>query len=486
MRLLKDTISYSGLSFAQKGIGFFLLPVYTACLTPSDYGVINVVGAVVGFLTIFYPLGSEATLVREYFPGKEDRGNIARIWGTLLLLTIFFGVLMTFFLSVTHRWILDRVTNAMPFWPFLALGLLMALCSPLRGLYGCSLQVRQRASDYIRLEGGFVLCRLALLLIALLVFRWKAPGALLAFAISELFFAVIALGLFNKDVEWTMDLGILGKSLAYSLPLVPYGLAGWTTSYLGSLVLNYFESTHAVGIYSMAANFALIQTFVVTGFHQAFYPHVFQGFEMATPEAWSNLRRKAVLATWLFATCGVGLSLFGREVLMLMTKPAFWEASRVIPLLVLAGFFQGIYVFYSLILSYHKKATPLLPITAICGAIVSLVAMLFLIPRYSIMGASAAICLGTLGRLLCAVFFCKRRFHVPWPGGSFLLFSIFLVFGCLSVGLLNEPLRFSWDFLVLKIGTALGLSCIFAFIASRSISLKQLIPIGWFQARGNP
>ena len=52
-RILRNSGLYSFVSFLQKGAAFFLLPVYTAYLTPEDYGTLSVIQALVSFFSIF-------------------------------------------------------------------------------------------------------------------------------------------------------------------------------------------------------------------------------------------------------------------------------------------------------------------------------------------------------------------------------------------------------------------------------------------------
>lgn len=479
MKLLKDSLAYGGLAFAQKGIGFLLLPVYTQYLSPEDYGLINTVAATVGFLIMFYSLGSEASISRHYFGGKESLGEVPVVWGTLIIATILSCLGLTLFFAATHSWLLDRAVRDVPFWPYLALGLLMAACTPMKNLYLVSLQTRERAASYMKLEGSFILFRLGLLLFMLIILQWKALGALVAFAVAEVIFAAIALGLFSKDLRWKLEPKILRASLAYSLPFIPYWLAGWSTTYLGVLVLNFFSGKHEVGLYAMAANLALIQTFLVGGFHQAFFPSVLRGLDMDQEENLKSVREKSLLAAGIFSLIAIALSLFGREILMLMAKSSYWPAARIAPPLLLAAFWQGLYVFYSQVLSFHKGASRLMPLAAIAGAVVAIPLMLILVPKYSIMGAAVAGCLGVLGRLLSSIWLC-RTFPRLWPGKAFVMISLITIVGCLSVYGIDLAGGFSWKNLAMKtMAFAISLSVVL-LVVGREVSIKSwLAALRW-------
>ena len=424
MRLLKDSAVYFSLSLGQKGIALVLLPVYTRYLSPGDYGIVNAVGAVVGLLQMLYPLGGESALARSYFPNDRSSGSDQRrVWGSLLLFVILVGGVSTVLLSLSAPWFLGPVMGGIAFWPCVFLGLIAALAGPVRTLYSTSLQIRERAAEYLSIEGGFMLLRIVLMLVLVIGFRFEATGMLLSGAIAEGVFALVSLWRFRADVWWGIDRPILRKTLSYSLPIVPHMLAGWSTTYLASLVLNYLQGTAQTGLYGLAASLASVESFLVGGFNQAFLPRVYAALAANDPAEVDRLNRRTQAAVAGFAIGAVALSLFSPEVLRLMTRPAYWPASEVIPLLVLAGFFQGIYSLYGHLLYYYPNGTRFLPLASGAGGIVSVALMVVLIPRYSIMGAAVAGCLGVLTRLVVAAVICNVRYSVPWSQSRLLWLS---------------------------------------------------------------
>ena len=415
MKLLKDTAIYFSLSLGQKGVGFLLLPVYTAFLSPADYGIVDAVGAVTGLLQLLYPLGGDAALARSYFPNDSSSGSDhRRVCGTVLLFVIMAGSVVTLGLSLTARWSLAPFMGGIPCWPCVFLGLIAALAGPVRMLYSTSLQVRERATEYMWIEGGFMLLRIMVMLVLVVGFGFAATGVLLSGAVAESIFALISLWRFRQDVWWGIDRPILRRTLGYSLPIVPHMLAGWSTTYLASLVLNILQGSAQTGLYGRASMLASVESFLVAGFAQAFQPRIYAALSDNNPSALGGLSRRTYAAVAGFAIGAVGLTLFSPEVLRLMTRPSYWQASEVIPLLVLAGFFQGVYSLYSLLLYYHRNGTRYLPLASGAGGIVSVTLMFTLIPRFSIMGAAVAGCLGVLMRLAVAAVICNVRFSVPW------------------------------------------------------------------------
>ena len=53
-KILKNTSLYTLCALLQKGTGFLLLPIYTTYLKPEDYGTMNLILSVTGFLSILF------------------------------------------------------------------------------------------------------------------------------------------------------------------------------------------------------------------------------------------------------------------------------------------------------------------------------------------------------------------------------------------------------------------------------------------------
>ena len=485
MRLLKDTAIYFSLSLGQKGIGFLLLPIYTAFLSPEDYGIVGAVGAVVGLLQMLYPLGCDAALARSYFPNDQSAGSdYRRVWGTLLLFVLLVGGVCTLGLSLGQRWVLEPVMKGIAFWPYVFLGLVAAFAGPVRTLYSTSLQIRQRATEYLSIEGGFMVLRIVVMLMLIVVFRMKATGILLSGAIAESVFALVSLWRFKRDVWWGIDRPILRKTLGYSLPVVPHMLAGWSTTYMAGLVLNYLEGPAQTGLYVLASTLASVESFLVGGFGQAFLPRVYAVLASDDESELEGLKRRTIAAVAGFAIGAVILSLFSPEILRLMTRPAYWAAGDVIPLLVLAGFFQGVYSLYSMLLYYHPNGTRFLPVASGAGGIVSVALMFVLIPKYSIMGAALAGCLGVLTRLAVAAVICNVRYSIPWSQ------SRMLWLGVVGTALVTMPLFIpvlgggGWNLALPKVLVAAGATAVLWRLLPGLVR-SEIIALGRARLKGN-
>ena len=71
--LLKDSMIYGGGRMLQKFLTALMLPLFTAFLTKSDYGIVGMVVTVTTFLDVFVTLGFDVAFTRFYFDDKSPK-----------------------------------------------------------------------------------------------------------------------------------------------------------------------------------------------------------------------------------------------------------------------------------------------------------------------------------------------------------------------------------------------------------------------------
>ena len=75
--LLKHSLVYGLGQLLSRLASFLLLPLYTSCLTPADYGVIAILDVSAGMLTIVIGAGMAAAVNRYHFDAQDEAGAAA-------------------------------------------------------------------------------------------------------------------------------------------------------------------------------------------------------------------------------------------------------------------------------------------------------------------------------------------------------------------------------------------------------------------------
>jgi O-antigen/teichoic acid export membrane protein len=147
------------------------------------------------------------------------------------------------------------------------------------------------------------------------------------------------------------------------------------------------------------------------------------GFQGAwTPVVMKNYREKGapekfmvVFNYYLFLVLSIliGLSIFGREILLLLTTQTFSEGFVVVPLLVLGAILASIgqYFTYGIQIALKSHYTLYLNLSAL---VINVILNFVLIPRLGIVGAALATVLSFTFLSIAAMAISQRLYYVPY------------------------------------------------------------------------
>jgi O-antigen/teichoic acid export membrane protein len=192
-----------------------------------------------------------------------------------------------------------------------------------------------------------------------------------------------------KECGFGYDSAKMKAIFKYSYPFLLTAIAGVLLSNLDRIILRAFFSLTEVGLYALAFKFGtLIQELVIEPFTRSFGAYRFK--IMYEKNAKGILLKIYDQFLLILVFAGLGLSLFSRDVIRIMTASSYWEAYRVVPLLALSFIVQGIgYMFQTGIL-YEKKTRFLIHINLLSAAF-NVCFYLLLIPPLGIVGAAMSV-----------------------------------------------------------------------------------------------
>ncbi len=107
----------------------------------------------------------------------------------------------------------------------------------------------------------------------------------------------------------------------------------------------------------------------------------------------------------------VAISLFAREILMVLTAPAYHSAYVFVPFLVADQFLSGMYVFAPG-LGIAKK-TKYMAVINVCGAVFSVLITILLIYGMGLLGAAVAAVSKSLLMFIVQMKYSQKYYHVP-------------------------------------------------------------------------
>jgi len=388
-KVIKNAGVYGIVQILQGAIGFFLLPIYTRYLTPKDYGIVSIVTSITGFLGMFYLLGLNGAISKYYYEYEDDESSFRKFIGTIITIILIISLFLTIFLFSTHKFILDRFIKGVAFYPYMGIGLLTVGLSTLFPIYQSILQMQHKAEKYAVQQFSVFLVTLILNLILIVVMKVGAIGPLLSAFIVSLITFTYAVVIFTKFTKWRIDKNIMVKSMKYAMPLVPHSLAGWISTLADRIILNNLKSTAMVGIYNIGYQFGNIINMISGAVNSAFIPWFFSIMKNSKNDR-NQIYRFGTAFILVYSLGALWLSILSPYILKFMVNKNFYSAVDCIPYIAFAYVFNGVYYFFVSGLFYNEAGTKYIFIASTISAAVNIILNFLLIPKYEIIGASAA------------------------------------------------------------------------------------------------
>jgi O-antigen/teichoic acid export membrane protein len=398
-KLLGQTAVYGLSSIVGRLLNYLLVPLYTHVFAdPSDYGVVSELYAWVAFLVVFLTFGMETAFFR-FLQEKEDKDKVF-LNGFLTVI----GVNILFFLTLLffNQDIADLLLFSEHNEYIILLGAIVCI-DAVTALPLAKLRAENKALKFASIQFASILVNIALNLFFMLVlFDPERPEEgvlfiLFANLIASLVKPILLYKHFfnlrlNFDFELAKEMGI------YAVPLVIAGFAGIINETIDRILLKhmlYDGSSHAsltfaeaqVGIYSACYKLAMLVTILLQAYRYAAEPFFFA--QMKNEE--KNKIYAKVMNFFVATVCLVFLvvSLNIDFFKLFIRNDAYYVGLGVVPILLLANVFLGIYYNQSI---WYKLSgqTKFGAYIAIGGACITILVNVIFIPKYGFYASALA------------------------------------------------------------------------------------------------
>ena len=406
-KLASETALYGLSSVIGRVLNYLLVPFYTSIFLPAEYGIITEWYAYAAFMQVLYTYGMETAYFRfaQQAPATFDLAVSALLASSLVCSGLLVCLATPITVAIAHpgseRYVyyfaatlaIDAVL-AIPFaqlrlqnrarsfasTKLLQIGLNIALNLVL--LYGCA-----------NVYAGHCLNSLQPW-----VARWYNPARNVEYVfMANLVANAAALPLLGQSlvrVKFRLPWQLLRPMLVYAFPLLLMGLAGTVNEMLSRAILRHWlpsgfypgQSNEAVlGIFGACYKLAVFMLLGIQAFRYAAEPFFFaQAQQRNAPALFSAVMHWFILgACFILFAVSANLDLLGH---LLLRQEAYRTALAVVPYLLLAYLFLGVYynlsVWFKLTDQTHYGTW-----LAVIGALVNIVLNVMLIPQLGYWGS---------------------------------------------------------------------------------------------------
>lgn len=460
-KLAGQTMWYGVSSIAAKFINYLLTPYLTLKFSTSQYGEMSIVYAFIPFMNVIYTYGMETAFFR--FANKADKKIVYNTTSVSLILSTV--VLSFIFMSLQHPLsILLQITKHPE---YISLAAAIIALDALAAIPFAKLRQDGRPVKYATTRIGSILVYIISVYFFLsLCPRWLAAnpnhwcglffkpdwaiGYLLLANVIQSFLTLLFLSKEFFGFKFKLDWALWKEMMAYGMPLIIAGFAGMINETFDRIMLGWWAPVKTVvaakgevGIYSACYKLSILISLAVNAFKMGAEPFFFkQSTEGNAPKVYARVMKFFVIVLCLmFLAVSMYLDIWKHFI----SNPKMWVGLKVVPILLLANMFLGIYYNLSVWYKLGNKTSAGAWIT-LAGAAITLFINYFFIPYFSYMACAWATfaCYGSM--MVLSFVWGQRNYYIPYAWKklvAYILIVVLLYFIHVGITSLYNPEWFS-------------------------------------------
>lgn len=428
--LFSDTAIYGLSSVVARFLGYLLVPFYTSFFLPGEYGVIGLIYAGIGFLNVLFTFGMESSYIR-YATERDESRDVFRTLQTAILGV---GTVLAALMLLGAEWLqplMSLHSHDADLLYTLLIGILWF--DALSIVPFAELRLVRKAWLYAGIRIVNVLINLSLNFWLVAGLQWGIEAVLWSNIVASVATTLVLLVITRRQLAGRFQSSILQKALLFGLPYVPNGLGYAVNEFLDRFYISAMSSDDIMrlygdgvtaddltGIYNACYKLAIFMTLGVQMFRMAWQPFFMK---------YANASDTKVLFAGVFdwfnivaATLFLIIGLFAVEIAAIpvpfmggatLIDSRYWAGLSIVPFLLMAYWFQGWFVNFSAGI-FIKDQTSKLPMITLVGAAITIVANIWMVPMYGMVGPAIVKVLtyGVMSMLL--LYYARKAMNVDY------------------------------------------------------------------------
>lgn len=364
--LFKNTFVYVSTRLINKLIPFFIVPILTIYLSPSDYGVTSTYGAYLSFLLIGIHLSMTGAVNVSFFQLSNHAIQVY-IANVILIVVVnailVMGVVFFFLEDISGALEIPKV--------WLIIGVCLVFVKFFSELNSILWQVEKKVKPFAIYQ--ILLTFFSTLLVLTLVVKYKMgwQGKLIGETVVLAFFSIVSFLIIYRRgyLRFEFNQKFIKDALRFGIPLLPHALSSWLKNGVDKLLLTMMIGTSATGLYAVGYQFAFILGMIAISFNQSFSPYLYRKLASISKEEKIKLVKMTYAYFVAMLLLATAISMMMPVFISFFLDKRFLQSIEFIPWLVFGFAFYGMYFMVVNYIFYVKKTFVLSIITLLTGVI---------------------------------------------------------------------------------------------------------------------
>lgn len=438
-KLAGQTAIYGLSTILPRVLNYALVPLFTYKFTnPADFGINTEIYAYISFLNVILTYGME-TAFFNFVNRREDKGVVYSTSLISLLSTSVLFILLGYFSSgmIADKLGYSRNVN------FIQWMVLIIATDAIMAIPFARLRAEQRPVQFAMIKTANILINIGITIFFIhfcksayehdlisgtnsTLGKLYDPQIGIGYAfLANLIANIASLLLLGKQFvgfSYTFDKALWFEMLKYALPLLIVGLAGMINETFDRIILKKLlpadVGMYALGVYGACYKISILMTIFRQAFQYAAEPFFFSHAKQEDSRKLNALVMKYFVITCSFLFLATMLNL---SWIKYFVNKNYWEGLDVVPILLLANLFLGVY--YNLSVWYKLTGqTKFGALMTIIGAVITLVINFAFIPMFSYMASAWATFASYGTMMVLSYYLCQKYYPTKYNVRSFIFF----------------------------------------------------------------
>ena len=412
-----------------------LNPLYVHALPKTEFADVSIIFAYLVFFNVILSYGMETAFFR-FYNLEENKKNVI----STSTISLFWSSLIFLFISLMYRETIADWINVKT--EYITYTIWILVLDALVIIPFSKLRAESKPMKYAIIKIANVGINFGLNIFFLLILPKLSKDNLLStiyfenFQVGYIFVSNLLASLFTFvvvsnnyfKINWHFDYVLWKKMMRYGLPILIAGIGFAINEHFDKILLEKLGVPKAdIGAYSACYKLGMFMVLFRTAYTLGIEPFFFSHADK------ENASQTYATITKYFVISGSFILLFvivfiDLLKLLLVPNGNYWDAMDVVPLIIVANFFLGIYtnlsVWYKLINKTHIGA-----IISIIGAVLTLGLNFLLVRSMSYYGSAIATIVAYGSMMLISYFLGQKKYPIPYDKekiGGYLGLSILL------------------------------------------------------------
>ena len=453
--LLQNTKIFAISNIATKLISFLLIPLYTHCLSTSEYGIIDLLFTITSVLLPVFTFNIAESIYRFSMDKNTNKNKIFNI-----------GIISLLFCCIISLLLIPIFSFFPQYSEYKIYVYFLLNTSALFTITSANLKGKEKLVEY---SVGNILNSFLVIIFNIIMLKFLEMGIkgyFIAFITSYLISSLYCIFSNLKDSKVQLsnfNNKLFLQMIKYSIILIPNSFLWWIIDSSDRIMISYFSGSSENGLYAISYKIPAILFAIAGIFNQAWVFSAIKEKENSDNEIFANkIFEILILFMVLIAML---ILIFVKPLFKLILADEYFGAWKYVPFLLVGSLFLVLGNFISASYNTYKDSKGLL-LSSFFAAIVNIILNFIFIPKFKAYGAAFAT--GTSYFLVFIYMFIDTQKYLKV---SIKREYIFLIFVLIIMSMLLYMDSF-WSEILLSICL---LGCLFIYRKKIIIIIKKVL-----------